>query len=692
MRVFGRKKSFVKKIYRGVFHPPLIGSKIGLAGRIRRILKGRCRNPRTGAAWALGVSIVVTYLTIGVAFAQTRPEGRIVHFPKDRSVGQLSIRDAGAVRELTYWFHWTGGGPNWEYLCEAQGDVHVPLGKQSSLNINRTASRDLSWLSRLGPDDLYELGITVLLTDPAKPSDECMIHIAHLTGLKSLRLDRTNVTDRGFEYIRNLKSLEYLHMPMQVTDKGMAYVAQLCSLKGLYFGQMGSQVSDAGLRHLAKLNSLQELALWGERIGDTGLAHLRGLPRLEYLFLYGTHFTDKGCVHLKEIPSLKILSFYEGRCRITGVGLVDVSKIATLESLSLNVTGPITDDGIAHLSKMHSLKKLDIANSQITDRGLGYLSQIKTLETLNLPQRDQHITDVGLAHLGQMPNLKSLSVTETHYADPTMNPDWYTDKGLAELANCRLLEELNIGSIGITDAGIDHIVKLNNLKKLMLFGCENVTDAGLAKLTALKSLTNLYVAHANVSIAGLNDLRLMPNLTKLDVFPVKRDGAVLIISGLTAMEELHLIFAPYSQDSFVDADLKCLTELKRLRWLQIGPCNYTDKGLASLAGLTNMERLCIGGSGLTDKGLKHLINMKKLNHLSILSGFDVDKRDYGNGGDITDEGLRQLGELKQLSFLNIYSDSDFSDAALRRLWKELPNLFTLRINGGALLKIGDREN
>ena len=690
MRDFGRKMSFVKKIYRGAFHPPLIGSKIGLAGRIRRILKGRCSNPRTCAAWALGVNIAVTCLAIGIAFSQTLPEGRIVHFPKDRSVGQLSIRDAGAARELKSWFHWTDiQGPSWEYLCEAQGDVHISPGKQLSLNVNQTAWRDLSWLSRLGPNDLYELGITVLLTDPAKPSDECMIHIAHLTGLKSLCLDRTNVTDRGFEYIGNLMSLEYLHMPMQVTDKGMAYVAQLCSLKGLYFGQMGSQVSDAGLRHLAKLSSLQELALWGERIGDTGLAHLRGLPRLEYLFLYGTHFTDKGCVHLKEIPSLKILSFYEGRCQITGAGLVDVSKIATLESLSLNVTGPITDDGIAHLSKMRSLKKLDIANSQITDRGLGYLSQIKTLETLNLPQRDQHITDVGLAHLGQMPNLKSLSVTEAHYAIPAMNPDWYTDKGLAELANCRLLEELNIGSIGITDAGIDHIVKLNNLKKLMLFGCDNVTDAGLAKLTALKSLTNLYVADADISVKGLNNLKPMPYLTKLDVYPIKRNGAVLNISGLTAMEELHLSFEPNSQDSFVDADLKCLMELKRLRWLQIGPCNYTDKGLAYLAGLTNMERLGIGGSGLTDEGLKHLSNMKKLNLLSIVSGFDANKGGYVSGGNITDGGLRELEGLKLMSFLDIYSDNEFSDAALRRLWKELPNLFTLRINGGTLLKIGD---
>jgi len=372
MRIFGRQMGFVKQIYRGAFHPPLIGSKIGLADRIRRILKGRCSNPRTGAAWALGVSIVVTCLTIGVAFAQTRPEGRIVHFPKDRSVGQLSIRDAGAARELTYWFHWTGiQGPDWEYLCEAQGDVHIPPGKQLSLNVNQTAWRDLSWLSRLGPDDLYGLGIIALPGDPVKPSDACMPHIACLTGLKSLNLERTVVTDKGLSYLGNFKSLEYLEPPDIVTDEGLTHVAELPSLKGLYIGALGgSVITDAGLRHLSKLTSLEELYLRGERMSDAGLAHLRTLPQLEYLCLYGSHFTDKGMVHVKAMPSLRILSFHEGLCRITDACLVHISEMPKLEILCLHAMRYITDDGLAHLPKMRSLKKLNIGSSQVTDRGL----------------------------------------------------------------------------------------------------------------------------------------------------------------------------------------------------------------------------------------------------------------------------------------------------------------------------------
>jgi len=610
-------------------------------------------------------------------------EVRVVHFPAGRSLGKLYISDTEKSREFGYWFHWTRIGERSEYLCEAQGDVHVPAGKRLSLTISPTALRDLSPLAKLRPDDLHGIAFDNTPRYPTKATDECMQHITHITGLKSLVLRQTNVTDRGIRYIRNLKSLEHLVLPVRITDRGMAYVAELTSLKRLYFSVIdgSSQVTNEGLRYLAKLTNLEELALMGERMGDAGLAYIKDLPRLEYLFIRGSHFGDNGMVHVKNISSLRMLSFHEGIAHITDAGLSHISDLPKLESLCLHGMKNITDKGIAHLTKLRSLKKLQIGSSQVTDKGLSYLSQIKTLDRLELPQRDQRITDIGLAHLGQLSNLKYLKVSRAHYVDPAMNKKYYTDEGLAELAKCRLLEELHIGSIGITDAGIDHIVKLTNLKMLHLFGCDNVTDSGLAKLTALKSLRNLSITDADISIKELNNFKPMPNLTKLKIYDLQRKGAILDLSGLTTLEDLSLNFEHYSEDAFVDADLMSLANLKKLKWLQIGPRNYTDKGMAYLAQLPNMERLGIGGSGLTDEGLKYLTNMKKLNHLSIQGRFDSNKRTFINGGKITDKGLRYLGELKMLRFLNIYTDNAFSPAALQRLRRELPNLFYLRING-----------
>lgn len=56
------------------FLPAVVHSKRGLAGRVDRILKDSCGNPRTGVAWALAVSVVAVCVSVGVAVAQSRPE------------------------------------------------------------------------------------------------------------------------------------------------------------------------------------------------------------------------------------------------------------------------------------------------------------------------------------------------------------------------------------------------------------------------------------------------------------------------------------------------------------------------------------------------------------------------------------------------------------------------------------------
>ncbi|NIP23049.1 MAG: M48 family metalloprotease [Phycisphaerae bacterium] len=608
---------------------------------------------------------------------------RVVHFPKDRSLGKLEIQDADAVRELNYWFHWTGiKGPQWEYLGQAQGDVRVPAGKRLSLIVNKTAWRDLSPLSNLRPDDLYKLSLYALPADRAKPGDRCMPHIAHLTGLKSLNIRTTGISDRGLKYIRNITSLKYLDMPYRVTDKGMSHLAELHSLKGLYFPQ-NSGITNTGLRHLAKMISLEEVYLAGKRMGDACLAHLRDLPRLEYLALYSKGFSDKGMVHIKDIPSLRILSFHESFPRITDAGLAHISDMPNLELLCMHGIQDITDEGIANLTKMRSLRKLNISSSQVTDKGLAYLSQIKTLERLDLPQDQKGITDKGLTYLGTLPNLRHLAISRIHFNDPKMNKEYYTDKGLAALANCRLLEELYIGSPGVTDEGMRQVARLTNLRKLMLFGCENVTNEGLSHLAPLKSLKHLHITHSKITIGGLSHLNKIPAIYKLVLHDIEQDHAGLNISGLRNLEELTIRLKRERRNNssitqkFTAADFTCLAKLKHLRWLQ-GINNVTDAGLKNLSGLTNIERFSFAAAGLTDDGLKSLANMKNLNILSFSNKYPAKVSGAGRR-ILTDEGLRHLEGLKMLVNLRIDSDNNFSAAAIRRLRSGLPNLYHLNI-------------
>jgi Leucine-rich repeat (LRR) protein len=562
----------------------------------------------------------------------------------------------------------------WQYFAEAKGDVKIPAGKRLWLQISSpSAWQDLSPLSFLRPDDLYQLSIdatSTMFTGRPKPDDRCMRHIAALTALKVLHLGFTDITGRGMKAIAGFESLERLTLPDRIDDADMARVATLKSLKGLYWGPE-IRVTDAGLRHLTKLPLLEELAIGGIHISNDGLAHVAKLPRLRYLMLRGRHqrLTDAGLVHLQNAPSLKILHF-GGLRTITDAGLEHLSRIPSLEIISFHWNENITNDGIAHLKKLPALRKLDIACSRVGDEGLAHLKEIKTLEYLELPPgviyRRQGpiftITDQGLAHLAQLENLKRLHVGCLGSGSAI------TNAGLRCLAKLTYLEELLVGGKDITDEGVREIAKLTNLTYLALFGCPKLGDNALSELAKIRGLRKLDLFSMNMTASALRQLNGLSGLTDLHVDQIEKGDAPLDISGLRSLEKLSISLK--REAVFEDDDLVCLGKLKQLRWLQIYPCAFSDAGIAHLAGLTNMERLGISGPKMTDKGLSYLSNMKNLNHLTVTDG------------NLTDKSLRHLERLRALSHLTIRCKNDFSPAAVERLRRELPNLPMLNIEEG----------
>ena len=222
------------------------------------------------------VSAVLFAIVLSAIYPCQAGQGRVLHFPENRSIGRVMIQDAASERRIETFHYWIDD-IDWEYLSEAKGRVILPRGKRAGLSINKAASKDLSALSKLAADDLYMLSLRYAA------GDNCMEYVADLTGLKVLNLLRTNITSRGLRHITTLKSLERLSVPKSLTDKGLKYIAELRGLKGLYFKE--NQVTDSGLSLLLKLTSLEELELGGENITDAGLVYLAELPCLSYLIL-----------------------------------------------------------------------------------------------------------------------------------------------------------------------------------------------------------------------------------------------------------------------------------------------------------------------------------------------------------------------------------------------------------------------
>jgi Leucine Rich repeat len=119
-----------------------------------------------------------------------------------------------------------------------------------------------------------------LLLSGTRVSDGVMDRLKDLTGLQTLFLDDTFVTDAGLVGLKHLPELRKLLLPGASTDASLANLEGLKHLEEL--GVSRTQITDAGLVHLWGLKKLRKLHLYGTRIRGEGIGKLRAaLPEAE---------------------------------------------------------------------------------------------------------------------------------------------------------------------------------------------------------------------------------------------------------------------------------------------------------------------------------------------------------------------------------------------------------------------------
>ena len=259
------------------------------------------------------------------------------------------------------------------------------------------------------------------------------------------------------------------------TDNDMRILREIPDLRELIL--WGSKITDRGLAILAglkELRGLQSLDLSFTEIGDEGLGHLAGFPRLRILHLNGARgVTDAGMSHLKPLAKLQALLIDSGpvvlnpdegwvqRPRLTDGGLAALASVSSLEVLSVEGHGEITDAGMEHLARLKHLRDLTLAFTTITDAGLAHLDGLVEMRCLNLSGIP--LTDAGLSHLRRMKHLIKLDLNFTQI----------TDEGLPHLIPCKGLEGLNLFRARVTDKGLLHLRGAYRLEEL------DVTDTGV---------------------------------------------------------------------------------------------------------------------------------------------------------------------------------------------------------------------
>jgi Leucine-rich repeat (LRR) protein len=593
---------------------------------------------------------------------------RIIHFPKDRSLGRLSVQTGPGERFPIHMAFSEYG--EWEYIGQAIGDVSVPAGRRIMLQASRAALADLSPLAALGPNDLQWLEIRAgeepRVGEPefGNADETIMPHLQGLTGLKNLALRHIDISARGLRFLEPLTSLRGLWIAptsnlltadavtfspeMQNTD-----VAELAKLKALEVLALCSRaVTDEGIAHLAKLQSLRQLRLWCPKVQGPGLAHLAKLPMLEYFQTNNVKLGDRGLAYLKGCTSLKRLEL--GRVGLTDAGLAHFSGMTRLEELWF-ANNNITNRGLEHIKPLRRLKLLTFGGTRVNANAVSYLKEFKSLEDLDLSGTDT--TDMHLAELSELKNLRTLWA-----GGSSRGP--ISDEGLLYLSQLQHLEELVVCGDRITARGISHLASIPNLNRLSILS-ETLDDDVFTAVAAIKSLTQVGLSGQGLTVTGLNQLNRLSGLKHLEV-DVVQDNSGLDLSGLTGLEYLELgIREPADREDWTlrDEDMACLANLTRLKtFLTSSRQAYlTDAGTSHLAGLTELDWLSIGGPQLTDTTLSYLSKMEKLKTLQIT-------------GNFTDQGLRHLEGPYSLDYLWIHPSRDFSQSALQRLRDRLPNL------------------
>jgi Leucine-rich repeat (LRR) protein len=308
-------------------------------------------------------------------------------------------------------------------------------------------------------------------------TDADIERIAAIKSLKRLDLSLTYVSDRGAERLKALDQLEELNLFAAefITDAAMAFLRGNRHLQKLNL--RGTDVTDTSLAYIAELSRLKSLDISFTQISDVGLEHLASLAQLEELNLGGNKISGVGLHVLKLLPKLRSLSFYgiqrrnAGWCWapvVTDLELDTISLLGGLEELNVgfgvalgtprpNDLGPadgeaecriaggtrITDLGVAKLTKLKKLRRLDLSGSVITTNGVKTLAALPELQRLSL-WNAKGIDDAAAPHLEALATLTSLDLSDTGIGNST----------LARLGALPKLRRLYVSETKVTPEGL----------------------------------------------------------------------------------------------------------------------------------------------------------------------------------------------------------------------------------------------
>lgn len=234
--------------------------------------------------------------------------------------------------------------------------------------------------------------------------------------------------------------------------------------------------------------------------------------------------------------------------------------------------------------------QVHLSRDKVTDADLLTLSAFPRVRVLSLAQTA--VTEEGIAGLASLKSLRVLG----------LSGGIVTDAFLHRLADLEQVEEVEVGDTAVTCAGWAELARMKNLRQLTLLS-RHVSDADFPALAKLHQIHSLLLKRATITGEGLSNLSGM-GLDRLVLPEAARTNAMLkpYLAALKAPIK-RLGLRSWEID---DVGLEHLADLSELTELYLGHTRVGDNGLGQLSGLTKLATLDLGFTQVTDAGLDRL--------------------------------------------------------------------------------------
>ncbi|KAJ7546630.1 hypothetical protein O6H91_08G047700 [Diphasiastrum complanatum] len=502
----------------------------------------------------------------------------------DRSL--LSVAKFLGVRLLSINLSKIGGfsDTGLAYLArECPSLVEVDLSYCSNLGdlgvISLAQLSNLQSLQLMGCHSITDAGLGCLA---AGCKNLCVLNLKGCLG----------ITDAGIAFIAaNCKLLHTLDLSYtEVTDKGLASITILDSLKDLNLVACNN-VDDTGLEHLR--NSCKTLLRLDvsrcQNVSDAGITALADGPvALQQITLsYCSQITDEVLATFQKFDCLQTIKL-DG-CEIAGKGLLFIGKgCKQLRELSLSKSRGVSDLGIAAVaSGCTGLHKVDLTCCRdLSDVVLASLAtSCKGLIALKM-EGCELITEKGLALLGE----GCSSLEELDFTDSSIN-----DLGLKAISRCSALRILKLGfCYNISDQGLRHIgASCYNLRDLDLYRSREIGDGGVAAVSCgcqrLKGMNLSYCPKVtDASLQSISQLRELRQLEVRGCALVTSLGLSIVAAGCKRLLELDIKRCTRIDDVGV---LAVARSCPNIRMINLSYCPVSNNGLMSVAKLSCMQNM-----------------------------------------------------------------------------------------------------